>query len=491
MGKMTGFLDYSRVTSEEIAPLDRIKNFDEFHKHISKEEQMLQGARCMDCGVPFCQNGTLIAGMTSGCPLNNLIPEWNDLVYKGKYDLALNRLFATNRFPEFTARACPALCEAACTCSLNGDAVSVKENELAIIEEAYKEGRIIACAPETRTGKTVAVVGSGPSGLATAEWLNKRGHKVTVFERSDRLGGLLMYGIPNMKLEKWVIDRRTDIMKQEGIDFVTNCNIGVDKSADELKNEFDAVVLCCGASKPRDIFAEGRDANGIYFAVDYLKTVTKSLLDSNFEDGKAIDACGKKVLVIGGGDTGNDCVGSSIRQGATNVVQLEMMAKLPEERTASNAWPQWPLTLKTDYGQEEAIAVFGNDPRIYQTTVSEFLKDDDGNVRGAIVSKLCAEHDEETGRITMKPTGETFEVEADLVFIAAGFLGSEQYVVDNFAIETDNRGNVSTKKFKTNEDKVFAAGDMRRGQSLIVWALREGRDVAREVDAFLMGYSNL
>ncbi len=491
MGKMTGFLEYKRQTSECIPPLERIENFNEFHIPISKEEQMIQGARCMDCGVPFCQNGEMIAGMTSGCPLQNLIPEWNDLVFKDKYELAFRRLFATNRFPEFTSRACPALCEAACTCGVtSGDSVTVKENEFAIIEEAYAKGYMKACYPPARTGKKVAVVGSGPSGLATAEWLNKRGHLVTIFERSDRVGGLLMYGIPNMKLEKAVIDRRVKIMEQEGVTFVTNCNIGVDRTKEELLNAFDAVVLCCGASSPRDINATGRDGNGIYFAVDYLKSVTKSLLDSNFEDGKAISAKGKNVLVIGGGDTGNDCVGSSIRQGCKNVVQLEMMPQAPKERTVNNAWPQWPLVLKTDYGQEEAIAKFGNDPRVYQTTVNEFLKDEKGNVCGAVVSKLTAERGD-NGRLNMVPTGETFTVEADLVFIAAGFVGCEKYVAESFGAEINPRGNIADKNFKTTANNVFVAGDMRRGQSLIVWALREGRDVAREVDTFLMGYSNL
>ncbi len=490
MGKITGFLDYARLTSKTIAPLDRISNFDEFHIAISKEEQMQQASRCMDCGVPFCQNGSIIAGMTSGCPLNNLIPEWNDLIYKGNYELAYRRLSATNRFPEFTSRACPAPCEAACTCGLtSGDSVTVRENEYAIIEEAYAKGYIKAMPPKVRSGKTVAIVGSGPAGLATAEWLNRRGHLVTVYERSDRVGGLLMYGIPNMKIEKWTIDRRINIMKEEGIEFVTNCDIGKDISGDELAQKYDAVVLCCGASKARDIQVAGREAKGIYFAVDYLKSVTKSLLDSNLEDGKAINTKDKKVLVIGGGDTGNDCVGVAIRQGCKEVVQLEMMPKLPIHRTKENAWPQWPLVLKTDYGQVEAIAKFGNDPRIFQTTVQEFTKDANGNVTGAIISKLSPIVS--NGKVMMQPSGETFEVEADAVFIAAGFIGSEQYTIDTFGVAVDNRGNVKDTNFNTNVNNIFVAGDMRRGQSLIVWALKEGRNVAREVDIHLMGYSNL
>ncbi len=492
MGKLTGFMDYKRVTSTEIAPEERIKNFDEFHIPISKEEQQQQGARCMDCGVPFCQSGMLINGMASGCPLNNLIPEWNDLVYQDHWNMALRRLMITNRFPEFTSRVCPAPCEAACTCGLtSGDAVTVKENEYAIIEHAWASGAMQPLIPINRTGKSVAVVGSGPCGLAVAEWLNKRGHSVTVFERSDRVGGLLMYGIPNMKLEKSVIERRASLMHKEGIIFKTECNIGGNVNANDVINDFDAVVLACGSSQPRDILVTGRESQGVYFAVDYLSSVTKSLLDSSFSDGKAIDAKDKKVLVIGGGDTGNDCVGTAIRQGCSQVVQLEMMPQLPTERTPDNAWPQWPRVLKTDYGQQEAIAVFGQDPRIYQTTVKEFLVSESGQVTGAIISKLASKKDKESGRMMMVPTGEEFTVEADLVFIAAGFTGCQSYVTDAFGIECDARGNVKTDNFKTNIDNVFAAGDMRRGQSLVVWALREGKDVARAVDEMLMSYSNL
>ena len=360
MGKPTGFMEIDRQTSREIAPEERIKNFNEFHIPLHCDEQQAQGARCMDCGVPFCQSGMMIGGMASGCPLNNLIPEWNDLVYQGRWDLAAKRLIATNRYPEFTSRVCPALCEAACTCGMaTGSPVAVKENERAIVEYGYESGAIHAVPPPARTGKRVAVVGTGPSGLSVADLLNKRGHKVTMYERADRVGGLLMYGIPNMKLEKWVIDRRVKILKDEGIEFITNADVGRDVSAEELKENYDAVVLCCGAKKPRDIGVPGRDAEGIYFAVDYLTSVTKSLLDSNFADGKAVTAKGKKVLVIGGGDTGNDCVGTAIRQGCTGIMQLEMMPCPPETRAPGNAWPEWPRVLKTDYGQQEAIAVFG------------------------------------------------------------------------------------------------------------------------------------
>ncbi len=374
MGKPTGFLDYKRQNSETIPPKKRIQNFKEFHVALPLEKQRIQGARCMACGVPFCQYGQIIGGMASGCPLNNLVPEWNDLIYHGKWELAYRRLAKTNCFPEFTSRVCPALCEAACTCNLNGEAVATKENEHAIIEYAFAQGLIAPHPPKVRTGKKVAVVGSGPSGLAAAMQLNSRGHKVTVFERRDRIGGLLRYGIPNMKLDKSVIDRRIAIMEAEGVEFVTNANVGGDIKASRLLKEYDRVVLACGASNPRDINVPGRDASGIYFAVDFLTSVTKSLLDSNFADHKFIPAKGKKVMVIGGGDTGNDCVGTSIRLGAASVLQLEMMPKAPDTRTEQNPWPEWPRVCKTDYGQEEAIAVFGHDPRVYQTTVTEFVK---------------------------------------------------------------------------------------------------------------------
>ena len=492
MGKPTGFMEIDRQTSREIAPEERIKNFNEFHIPLHCDEQQAQGARCMDCGVPFCQSGMMIGGMASGCPLNNLIPEWNDLVYQGRWDLAAKRLIATNRYPEFTSRVCPALCEAACTCGMaTGSPVAVKENERAIVEYGYESGTIHAVPPPARTGKRVAVVGTGPSGLSVADLLNKRGHKVTMYERADRVGGLLMYGIPNMKLEKWVIDRRVKILKDEGIEFITNADVGRDVSAEELKENYDAVVLCCGAKKPRDIGVPGRDAEGIYFAVDYLTSVTKSLLDSDFADGKAVTAKGKKVLVIGGGDTGNDCQGTALRQGCTDLVALEMMPQPPKERAASNPWPEWPRVLKVDYGQTECLAKFGKDPRVYQTTVKEFLKDDAGNLTGAIISYLKPERNPETGRTSMVPTGEEFTYNCQLAFIAAGFTGCENYTADAFGVELTARGNVADHSFKTNVDKVFVCGDMRRGQSLVVWGLREGRDCAAEVDRYLMGYTNL
>lgn len=494
MGKPTGFMDFDRKVSTSIEPKERIKNFDEFHVQLPKEERKIQGARCMDCGVPFCQSGIMLGGMTSGCPLNNLIPEWNDLLYQGNNEGALERLFKTNNFPEFTGRVCPAPCEPACTCNVVTSPVSIKENELGIIETGFELGLVKAEPPKVRTGKTIAIIGSGPSGLAAADQLNKRGHSVTVFERSDRIGGLLMYGIPNMKLDKKVIDRRISIMKEEGVTFITNADVGKNYQVSKLKKEFDSIILACGASNPRDIKVLGREGKGIYFAVDYLKGVTKSLLDSNFTDKACIDAKGKNVLVIGGGDTGNDCVGTAIRQGAKSVLQLEMMPMPPLTRTEDNPWPQWPKVLKVDYGQEEAIAVFGKDPRVYESTVKEFILDKDGNLSKVKIIKLERKVNEETKRVTMEEIpGSEKILDMDLAFIAAGFLGTEDYVAKAFGVELNERTNVKTKEegYLTNVKNVFATGDMHRGQSLVVWAIREGREAAKEVDRYLMGYSNL
>ena len=494
MGKPTGFMDYEREVSVAESPKERIKHFNEFHTHLPQEKQRLQGARCMECGVPFCQAGMDICGMTSGCPLHNLVPEWNDLVFSGNWEQAYNRLKKTNNFPEFTSRVCPALCENACTCGLNGDPVSTKENEYAIIENAYEKGYAKANPPKVRTGKKVAVVGSGPSGLAVADQLNKRGHLVTVYERSDRVGGLLMYGIPNMKLEKQIIDRKIKIMEEEGVTFQTGVDVGKDVKAAQLLKEFDRVVLCCGSSNPRDINAPGRDAKGIYFAVDFLSRNTKSLLDSDLKDGNYVDTKGKNVVIIGGGDTGNDCVGTAMRHGCKSVTQIEMMPKAPDTRADNNPWPEWPKICKTDYGQEEAIAVFGHDPRIYESTVKEFVKDKNGNLKAVKIVKLAWEKDPETGRMNMKEVaGSEKTLDAEIVLIAAGFLGCQKYVSDAFKVELTERTNVKTPagSFKTNIENVFTAGDMHTGQSLVVKAIRQGRECAREVDESLMGYSNI
>lgn len=494
MGKATGFLEYQRKDGPETPAAKRISDFKEFHERLSLEEQRLQGARCMDCGVPFCQAGAMIGGMVSGCPLHNLVPELNDLVYNGNWEQAYVRLSKTHSFPEFTSRVCPALCEAACTCGLHGAPVATKENEKAVIEYAFEHGLVQPDIPAVRTGKKVAVIGSGPAGLAAAAQLNKRGHEVTVYEKNDRAGGLLRYGIPNMKLEKSIIDRRINIMEASGIQFCYNVNVGVDITGEELLKTYDRVILACGASNPRDISVQGREAQGIEFAVPFLTSVTKMLLDSDFQKVPYEWCQGKHVVIIGGGDTGNDCAGTAVRLGAASVTQLEMMPQPPEERAPSNPWPEWPKVLKTDYGQEEVMEKFGQDPRVYQTTVTEFLKDEAGKVCGAKTIKLKAEYDPQTKRMQMVPVEGTEEViPADLVLIAAGFLGSEAYISESFGVELDGRTNVKTEAgaYQTNQKKVFTAGDMHRGQSLVVWAIAEGRAAAKEVDESLMGYTNL
>ncbi|OOM74864.1 glutamate synthase subunit beta [Clostridium sp. BL-8] len=488
MGKPTGFLEYDREEGKNREPKERLQDYNEFHTRLPLDKQCIQGARCMDCGVPFCQSGVLFSGMVSGCPLHNLIPEWNDLVYKGKWDLAYERLNKTNPFPEFTGRVCPAPCEAGCTAGLNGPSVTIKENERAIIDTAFDNGIVKANAPLKRTGKKVAVIGSGPAGLAAANTLNKCGHKVTVFERSDRPGGLLMYGIPNMKLDKEVILRRINLMAEEGVRFVTNANVGENYNAKEILDEYDAVVLATGASQPRDLVAEGRnDVKGIHFAVDFLKANTKSLLDSKHADNNYVSAEGKNVIVIGGGDTGTDCVGTSLRHGCKSLVQFEIMGEPSKERAANNPWPEWPKILKVDYGQEEFIDLYGRDPREYLTTVTAIHADKDGNLESVDTVKVEWKKDENGrfGPVPVKGSEKTYQ--AELVLLAMGFTGSQSYIKEAFGVESDARTNIkaSNEDFETNIPKVFATGDARRGQSLVVTAISEGIQAGIAVNEFL------
>ena len=493
MGKITGFLEYQRETPIDRGPGKRIKDWNEFHEPMPEEKLQTQGARCMDCGVPFCHTGTLISGMATGCPINNLIPDWNDMVYRGKWEEALKLLLKTNNFPEFTGRVCPAPCEGSCVLGINEPPVTIKNIEYAIIEKAFSEGWIQPNPPQHRTGKKVAVIGSGPAGLACADQLNKVGHLVTVFERADRAGGLMMYGIPNMKLDKEeVVQRRLDLMTAEGIQFVTNTEVGKDYPADQLIEEFDAAILCMGATIPRDLSVEGRDSEGIHFAMEFLHDNTKSLLDSKLSDGNYIDAKGKDVIVIGGGDTGTDCVGTSLRHGCKSITQLEIMPQPPEERAEDNPWPEWPKIYLMDYGQEEAAAKFGADPRAYCMMTERFASDKDGKVKE--IHLVNIKWQEEEGRkVPKKIPGTEKRLPADLVLLAMGYLGPEKQLLEQLKIASDQRTNVDAKygKFTTNVEGVFAAGDVRRGQSLVVWAINEGRGAARECDRYLMGNTTL
>ena len=505
MGKATGFLEYSRKDNADVPVEERVQNFKEFHVPLGKVDRMEQGARCMNCGVPFCQSAMKLNGMVTGCPLHNLIPEWNDQVYRGHFRHAFSRLIKTSNFPEFTGRVCPALCEKACINGEYGDPVTIHDNERFIIETAFEKGYIQPRIPQVRSGKKVAVVGAGPSGLAAADELNHRGHSVTVFEREDRIGGLLMYGIPNMKLDKSVIYRRQKLMEAEGVVFRTGVNIG-EESVKEILKEFDAVILACGAKQPRSLAGADPDKiHGIYYAVDFLKATTKSLLDHGMTDGvwktetsrdaqtllkekDFISAKGKNVVVVGGGDTGNDCIGTSIRHGCKSITALEMMPEPPVQRRESNPWPQWPLVKKTDYGHEEAIRLFGHDPRVYETTVKEYHTDKKGNLKEIVTVKVKFEN-----RKMVMIEGTEKTLPCDLLLIAAGFTGCENYVAKAFGLKLTARNTVETEPdhYKTNVEKVFTAGDMHRGQSLVVWAVTEGRKCACSVDEYLMGYTNM
>jgi len=504
MGKSTGFMEYARELPADREPIERIKDWNEFHTHWTDEKQRVQGARCMDCGIPFCHTGLLIKGAASGCPINNLIPEWNEMIYRGLWKEAAARLLKTNNFPEFTGRVCPAPCEGACTVGINDPQVTIKNNECYIIDKAFSEGWIKPEPPQNRTGKKVAVVGSGPAGLACAAQLNKVGHEVTVYERSDRPGGLLMYGIPNMKLEKSVVIRRVELMKAEGIHFVTGVEIGKDIPTEKLREDYDAVVLCGGATKPRDLPIEGRDLNGVHFAIEFLGSNTKTLLDEDRMNEKGsgragaaasapITASGKHVIVIGGGDTGTDCVGTSIRHGAASVNQIEIMPRPVEIRAAGNPWPEWPFVLKTDYGQEEAIALTGSDPRTWLTTAKKFVGDEAGHVKEVHTVSVSWKKDASGRMLPVEVKGSEKVWPAELVLLAMGFVGPEDTALQSAGVARDERSNVKADfdRFATNLPGVFAAGDMRRGQSLIVWAINEGRGAARECDRYLMGTSFL
>ena len=462
MGKPTGFIEYERHECPASSPLDRLTGYSEFHQQLSASERIRQGGRCMNCGVPFCQS-------EYGCPLHNLIPEWNDEVFADNMAHALSRLLKTNNFPEFTGRVCPALCENACVCGLNGDPVTVRDNELSIIENAWDKGFLAPTPPSVRTGKRVAVVGSGPAGLTVADQLNRRGHSVTVYERDDRPGGLLMYGIPNMKLDKRVVLRRINKMSAEGIEFICNTEIGTDISGSQLMEQYDAVVLCCGARRPRPLGLSDCEVPGILPALDYLTAATKALMD---EAENRLTAKGRHVIVVGNGDTATDCVATALRQGAVSITQL---VRRPKPVNTGHLWPYRPAGLKMDYGQEEAAAVSGHDPRLFETTVQELLTDENGSLRA----------------VRVKTAGEDKELPAGLLLLATGFSGAEVFVAETFGLKLNEHGQLGNENYRTMKPKVFACGDLRRGASLVVWAIAEGRACARIVDKSLEGYSNL
>ena len=485
MGKPTGFMEYPRKTVPYREEIERLGDYGEIYTEPSEDRLKRQGARCMDCGVPFCQSDT-------GCPIDNLIPEWNDLVYRGRWREAFERLHKTNNFPEFTGRVCPAPCEGACVLGINNPAVTIKNIENAIIDRGFEEGWVQPTIPENRSGKTVAIVGSGPAGLAAAEQLNAADYTVTVYEREDRIGGLLMYGIPNMKLEKKLIDRRVELMRVAGVEFVTGTDIGKDVAPQKLQEDFDAVLFATGATIPRDLPVPGRELNGIHFAMEFLTEHTRSLLDSSLENGNFISAKGKNVVVIGGGDTGTDCIGTALRHDCSSMVNLELMPQPPKDRAADNPWPQWPLIMRTDYGHEESIKKFGADPRCYALVTKEFIDDGNGNVAG--LKTMRVKWMNVDGRMQMiEVPGSEQMFDADLVLLAMGFLGPETYISEPLEIDLDGRGNYKAEhgQYETSVPGIFAAGDCRRGQSLVVWGINEGRGAARAIDEYLNGVSIL
>ena len=498
MGNPTGFLEFKRQTFPERPPLERIQDWNEFHLHLTEDDLQRQGARCMDCGIPFCHTGTMPEG---GCPVNNLIPEWNDLVYQGRWREALARLHATNNFPEFTGRVCPAPCEGSCTLGLIEPPVTIKSIECAIIDRGFEEGWVVPQPPSIRTGERVAMVGSGPAGLACAAQLNSAGHSVTVYERADRIGGLLMYGIPNMKLEKEKVDQRVDLMRAEGIEFITNCEVGKDIPADRLLEENSAVVLCGGATNPRDLPIEGRELDGVHYAMEFLHGNTKQLLDDKYGrvPGEGfnypfISAEGMDVIVIGGGDTGNDCLGTSMRHGCNSVNMFEILPKPPPERAPDNPWPEWPLIFRVDYGHAEVAERFGADPRTFLISTKRFVGDEHGRLKALHTVMIEWMASENGARPQLREVPGSEKVwPCQLVLLAMGFLGPENPALDQLGVERDARSNAQAEygKFATNVPGVFAAGDMRRGQSLVVWAINEGRAAARECDRYLMGETSL